>query len=119
MKLKGWNEARRAARSERKKLSPAELRLWLELKTEPGGYYFRRQHAAGPYRLDFYCAKARLCVEIDGEAHGFGDRPARDAARDRWLEARGVATLRVAAAEVFGNLEGVLAHILAAVIARG
>lgn len=81
MELKGWSRAKRVARIERKRLSPAELRLWLELRKEPDGYYFRRQHAAGPYRLDFYCAKARLCVEVDGEAHGFGDRPERDGAR--------------------------------------
>jgi len=112
MKLKGWGEAKRVAREERKKLSPAELRLWLELKKEPGGHYFRRQHAAGPYRLDFYCAKSRLCIEVDSEAHGFGDRPGRDAVRDAWLEAHGVATLRVPAVEVLGNLEGVIAHIL-------
>ena len=74
MRLKGWNAAKRAAREDRRKLSPPELRLWLELRKEPGGHYFRRQHAAGQYRLDFYCAKARLCIEVDGEAHGYADR---------------------------------------------
>ena len=114
MRLKGSHHAKRAAKAERKALSPAELRLWLELRKSPGGHHFRRQHAAGPYRLDFYCARAGLCVEVDGEAHGFGERSARDAVRDRWLEARGVVTLRVPAGEVFGNLDGVVRHILAA-----
>jgi len=34
--------------------------------------------------LDFYCAKARLAVEIDGMSHDVEDRPQR---RDAWLEA--------------------------------
>ncbi|NIJ21751.1 very-short-patch-repair endonuclease [Sphingomonas naasensis] len=118
MKLKGWGSTKRAARADRKALSLPEALLWQELRKEPGGYHFRRQHGAGPYRLDFYCAKARLCIEVDGEAHGFGDRSDRDAERDRWLAERGVATLRVPAAEVLGNLEGVLAHIVDVVARR-
>jgi very-short-patch-repair endonuclease len=119
MQLKGWSGAKRAARKSRKEMSPPELRLWLELRKEPGGHYFRREHAAGPYRLDFYCAKAKLCLEVDGEAHGYGDRPARDAKRDAWLAAEGVATLRIPASEVMRNLDGVLRHILATIAAGG
>jgi len=33
------------------------------------GHKFRRQHAAGPYILDFTCAEARLAVEVDGSQH--------------------------------------------------
>ena len=119
MKLKGWSGAERAARADRKKLSFPEIVLWQELRKEPGGHYFRRQHAAGPYQLDFYCAKARLCIEVDSEAHGFGDRPARDAVRDRWLEGEEVATLRVPAAEVLRDLESVVRYIVCAAAARG
>ena len=118
MELKGWSTAKHGARRARKAMSPAELRLWLELRKEPGGHYFRREHPAGAYRLDFYCAKAKLCIEVDGEAHGFGDRSVRDARRDAWLAERGVRTLRVPAREVFNNLEGVVAHVLE-VIVRG
>ena len=112
MRLKGWSGATRRAKANRRALSPPEVRLWLELRKEPGGFHFRRQHAAGPYELDFYCAKARLCIEVDGEAHGFGDRPGRDARRDAWLAERGVRTLRIPAREVMGNLEGVVRHIV-------
>ena len=47
--------------------------------------------------LDFFCAKARLAVEIDGVSHDMGDRPRRDIRRDAWLEARGVTVMRIAA----------------------
>lgn len=119
MELKGWSGAKRAARKSRKEMSPAELRLWLELRKEPGGHYFRREHPAGPYRLDFYCSKAKLCIEVDGEAHGYGDRPARDAKRDAWLVTQGVRTLGIPASGVMKNLEGVLQHILEAIGSRG
>jgi hypothetical protein len=48
----------------------------------------------------FYCARARLCVEIDGYAHATGDRPQRDASRDGYLAAAGVHVERVAAKAV-------------------
>ena len=118
MRLKGWSGGKQIAREARQEMSPPELRLWLELRKEPDGHYFRRQHSAGPYRLDFYCAKAKLCIEVDSEAHERGDRPERDARRDAWLSERGVTTLRIPASEVMKNLEGVLQHILAT-IARG
>jgi very-short-patch-repair endonuclease len=54
----------------------------------------------GPYVLDFYCAKARLAIEIDGISHDMGDRPERDMRRDAWLEKHRVTVLRVPAAEL-------------------
>jgi very-short-patch-repair endonuclease len=119
MELKGWKQAKHAARADRRQLSPAEVRLWQELRKQPDGHRFRRQHPAGPYRIDFHCARAKLAIEVDGEAPGYGNRPERDALRDAWLAQRGVVTLRVPASEVMNNLEGVLQHILAAVAARG
>jgi very-short-patch-repair endonuclease len=55
------------ARQFRRNLSPPEVRLWTRLRErKPGAPVFRRQHPIGRYVLDFYCAKARLAVEIDG-----------------------------------------------------
>ena len=58
---------------------------------------FRRQHPVGPYVLDFYCADARLCVEVDGAFHHVGDRPQRDARRDAWLNGQGIEVVRIPA----------------------
>ena len=55
--------------------------------------------------LDFYCAEARLAVEIDGMSHDLGDRPQRDANRDAWLKARGLTVMRIAASEVIRNAD--------------
>jgi len=86
------------ARHLRRTLSVPEARLWSRLRERaPGKPVFRRQHPIGPYVLDFYCAKARLAVEIDGISHDMGDRPQRDIGRDAWLEARGVTVMRIRA----------------------
>ncbi|WP_249341079.1 MULTISPECIES: DUF559 domain-containing protein [unclassified Sphingomonas] len=59
-----------------------------------------------------------LAIEVDGEAHARGDRPARDATRDAWLAEQGVKVLRYPASEVLGNLEGVVSQILAVAVRR-
>jgi very-short-patch-repair endonuclease len=89
------------ARRLRRNLSAPEAMLWSRLRARASGSpSFRRQHPIGPYVLDFYCAKARLAVEIDGASHDAEDRPQRDQRRDAWLTAQGVRVMRIAAAEV-------------------
>ena len=100
------------ARRLRKDLSLPEVLLWQELRKRPGGFKFRRQHPAGPYVLDFACVKARIAVEVDGSAHGMGDAPAHDEVRDEWLQHQGYSVVRVAAADVLKNLEGVVAFVV-------
>ena len=63
--------------------------------------------------MDFFSAKARLAIEVDGEAHSFEDRPHRDALRDDWLRDQGIRVVRIAAVEVLNNLAGVLELIAA------
>ena len=94
------------ARPLRRALSPPEARLWVRLRQRaPGLPTFRRQHPIGPYVLDFYCAKARLAIEIDGMSHDIGGRPERDPRRDAWLAARGVTVMRIAAGDVMRALD--------------
>jgi very-short-patch-repair endonuclease len=66
---------------------------------------FRRQHPIGPYVVDFYCATARLAIEIDGISHDMGTRPARDTDRDAWLAARGVTVLCIPARELTRRMD--------------
>ena len=89
MKLKGTTRSKLNAKSLRRTMSPPEVRLWQALREEPSGRRFRRQHPAGPYVLDFYCAKAKLAIEVDGETHARGDQPERDAPRDGHRAAAG------------------------------
>lgn len=93
-------EALRHARRLRGEMSLPEVLLWKYLRGKPLGVKFRNQHPVGDFVLDFYCAAKRIAVEVDGTAHDMGDRPARDAVRDAWLNEQGIHVLRVLASEV-------------------
>ena len=105
-----------SARKQRSDMSLPEVLLWEQLRASRLGFKFRRQHPIGPYIADFFCSTALLVIEIDGEAHNRGSRPARDAARDEYMRDRGYAVLRVAAAEVLNEMEAVLIAIRAAAV---
>ena len=86
---------------------PSEKRLWQALRALKGyGVHVRRQYPISGYYLDFYCAKAKLALELDGKSHDFsGDR---DAQRDAvLLKAYGITTLRVDALSVQDSAEGI------------
>jgi very-short-patch-repair endonuclease len=99
-------------------LTPPEIALWLALRRHAAGLRFRKQHAAGDYVLDFYCAPARLAIEVDGEAHSRGNRPRRDMVRDAWLALQGVKVLRYSAVDVLTNVDGVVRQIIAVAVER-
>jgi len=88
------------ARQLRQQMSLPETLLWNLLRRVPAGVVFRRQHPIGSYVADFFCAKAGVCIEIDGQAHDMGDRPERDMERDHALRALGLDVLRIPAADV-------------------
>jgi len=111
--LQGPEPTIKRARKLRREMSLPEVLLWQELRKRPAGMKFRHQHPSGPYVADFFCHKARLIIEVDGEGHERGDRPARDQNRDAWFSARRFDVMRIPAVEVLGNLEGVLSGIVA------
>jgi len=100
------------ARGMRREPTEPERVLWKALRTGGlGGLKFRRQVPFGRYIVDFYCASAKLAVEVDGATHADSER---DAVRDAWLSARGIRVLRFWNNEVMLNLPGVLQAILGA-----
>ena len=107
-------------RALRQRATDAETLLWRLLRSRQLHHLkFRRQHPAGPYILDFYCHEARLCVEIDGGGHSFGDRPDKDARRDQWLADKGIRTLRISAALVLDEVDDAVRTIVAFVCGDG
>ncbi len=103
---------RQRARELRRPQTPAEARLWQRLRRRQlNAHYFRRQHPIGNFIVDFYCAKARLVVEVDGDVHAMQEE--HDATRTEWLEKRGYRVIRFSNDEVFGKLDAVLESILA------
>jgi very-short-patch-repair endonuclease len=116
--LSGPRKTVTKARQLRRTMSWPEVILWRRLRQRPGGFKFRRQHPAGSYILDFFCAEAKLAVEVDGMAHDLGGGPTRDESRARWLEEQGVTTLRFSAGEVTKLPDGVVESIIAACLDR-
>ncbi len=103
----------RRAKQLRRELSLPEAMLWRELRGSPDGIRFRKQHPAGPYILDFFCARANLAIEVDGIAHDMGDRPERDARRDAWLREHQIDTVRIPAQDVLADATEIAEAIIA------
>ena len=102
----------------RRKMTLPEVILWQALRSQPDGLKFRRQHPTGNYILDFFCSDARLAIEVDGEAHSRGIQLARDEARDGWLRAAGIETLRIPAVEILKDADAVMRGIVARATGR-
>jgi very-short-patch-repair endonuclease len=94
----------------------AEVRLWNGLRGWKLGR-FRRQHALGEFILDFYCASARQCIELDGGVHEGPEQRARDEARSETLAAFGIRVLRFSNEEVLRDTPVVLRCIQRALAA--
>ncbi|MGB7655266.1 MAG: endonuclease domain-containing protein [Novosphingobium sp.] len=116
--LHGPKETQKRAAKLRRQMTLPEVVLWQELRKRPADLKFRRQHPAGRYVLDFYCALAWLAVEVDGIAHDMGDNPERDIVRDAWLDTQGVRVIRFPAPEVLRDVHGVVEQIAAAALVR-
>ncbi|MBA4761144.1 endonuclease domain-containing protein [Sphingomonas sp.] len=96
------------ARALRNNPTEAEKRLWAALSArKTAGVRFNRQVQIGPFFCDFVARSIKLVIEVDGGQHG---DPA-DAARTRFLEARGYRVIRFWNNDVLGNLGGVVAEI--------
>jgi very-short-patch-repair endonuclease len=89
-----------------------EVLLWQILRKDPDGVKFRRQYSIGDYYLDFYCAKAKVCIEVDGIAHDMGDRPERDMLRGDWLRSEGIEVVRIPAKDVLRSPQQVAEAIV-------
>jgi very-short-patch-repair endonuclease len=79
------------ARAMRRRMTDAEMRLWLHLRPmRQRGLAFRRQSPVGGYILDFECRRARLGVELDGAQHDSPEARAYDGERSAKLAAMGL-----------------------------
>jgi very-short-patch-repair endonuclease len=106
------------ARKLRGNMTDAEAQLWRALRrSQLNGFQFRRQHPIGPFTLDFFCPTLRLAIEIDGGQHAVQQKRA-DERRTRFLSEKNIAVIRYWNNDIFGNLPGVLADLVAAIEKR-
>lgn len=101
----------RLAQHLRKDMTQQERRLWYDfLKGLP--VTFHRQKVIGSYIADFYCASAKLVIEIDGSQHYTQAGIDADKARDAYFISLGLTVLRYANTDVQNNFSGVCENIL-------
>ncbi len=78
----------------RRETTPAERRLWAAIRRNAiDGFHFRRQQVIEGYVVDFYCASAKLAIELDGGVHG--EQWQYDESRDKVISRAGVKVLRI------------------------
>jgi len=98
------------ARELRREMTPAERRLWQELRGHKlGNLHFRRQQIIAGFIVDFFCHAKDLVIEVDGEIHQ--QQREYDAKRDSVLTNMGLTVLRFTNRDVFQNLPQVLKSI--------
>ena len=83
------------SRQLRRNMTDAEQRLWQHLRRKQiHNVQFNRQKPILDYIVDFYCAKAKLVIELDGSQHYEVEHQERDRIRDQKLAELGLLTLR-------------------------
>lgn len=92
------------AREMRNNSTKSEIKFWCELiRKKETGYQFYRQKVIDNYIVDYYCAKLKLVVEIDGESHeGKGEY---DKNRDDILNSYGLKVLHFNDSTVLNNFQ--------------
>ena len=97
------------ARAMRHAPTPAEDALWQRLRDHRlDGFQFRRQHSIDRFVVDFYCAAARLVIEVDGPVH---EQPNADLDRQTRLESLGLRVLRITNEDALCDMESVIARL--------
>jgi len=109
--MKEYNKANiPLAKDLRKNMTPWERKLWYDcLRNYP--VRFQRQKAIGNFIVDFYCAKARLVVELDGSGHYTAEQAEKDTLRTKELERMGLTVLRICNLDIDRNFSGVCEYI--------
>ena len=91
-------------------MTKEEKHLWYDfLRTYP--IRFLRQKVLGKYIVDFYCAEAKLVVELDGSGHCTELGKQYDAERTAFLEEYGLTVIRIPNSEINNNFRGICDYI--------
>ena len=101
----------------RREMTKEEKHLWYDfLKKLP--YTINRQKVINHYILDFYCAKAKLCIELDGSQHYDKESREYDSTRTKDLEAIGIKVIRYSNYDLLKNFDGICQDILRQIESR-
>lgn len=94
------------AKELRRNMTPQEQKLWYQfLRTYPLKFY--KQRIIDSYIVDFYCAAAKLVIEIDGSQHYTEEGRQQDEERSAMLRRYGIQVLRFSNREINMNFDAV------------
>ena len=98
------------AKDLRKNMTKEERHLWYDFLH---GYpvRFSRQKVLGKYIADFYCAEAKIVVELDGSEHYSEEGKERDRERTEFLNGYGITVVRIINTDIWKNFESVCLYI--------
>jgi len=92
------------AKQMRNNSTKGEIKFWCEvLRKQKSGYQFYRQKILLNYIVDFYCAKLKLVIEIDGTSHL--EKTEYDKNKDKDLHSLGLKVVRYNDLDVLNNFE--------------
>ena len=95
------------AKSLRKNMTKEERQLWYDfLRNHP--VRFLRQKVIDNYIVDFYCASAKLIIELDGSQHYEEQGLIHDKIRTERLEKRNLTVLRIPNSVIFPVFANIL-----------
>jgi very-short-patch-repair endonuclease len=95
----------------RKNMTKEEKHLWYDfLKDLP--QTIKRQKIIGTYIVDFYCAEAKIVIELDGSQHYSDEGKSNDKERDSYLNSLGITVLRYSNFDIQRNFDGVCIDII-------
>ena len=104
------NKLKSHAAELRKNMTKEERHLWYNfLRNYPVN--FKRQKIIGNYIVDFYCAKKRLIIELDGSQHYNDEGLERDNERTAYLNSHGYKVVRILNRDINTKFKDVCIYI--------
>jgi very-short-patch-repair endonuclease len=100
------------AKELRKYETEAEKILWTKLsRNQIMGLQFRRQHPIDRFIADFYCAKIKLVIEVDGSIHELPENKDYDIGRSEILNEFGITVIRFSNEQIVNDIENTIIEI--------
>jgi very-short-patch-repair endonuclease len=101
------------AKALRKRMTPAEIILWDNLRNRKlANTKFRRQHPIERFIVDFYCPEKKLVIELDGGIHEDSDQKEYDIGRSAEIEKYDIKIIRFKNEDIIDDLDNTLIKII-------
>jgi leucyl-tRNA synthetase len=102
-----WPVLKDLSRENRKEKTPAEDKLWQQLRNNQFGSKVRRQHVMDGFIIDFAFLNEKLLIEVDGDYHDDPEQKKYDDSRTEFLQSLGYRIIRFTKDEVINHFQKV------------